>query len=73
MLILSEWREKEKPLFVLQSVHEVEERRLETMLVTLHSQANQLNLVSVFYNGGGGGGSPQKGGGGGGGGTPTEK
>ncbi|KAJ7358757.1 hypothetical protein OS493_021533 [Desmophyllum pertusum] len=39
-----EWREKEKPLFVLQSVHEVEERRLETMLVTLHSQANQLNL-----------------------------
>ena len=44
---LAEWKEKEKPLFVLQSIREVEERRLEIMMVTLHSPANQLNLVSV--------------------------
>jgi len=42
-----EWEETETPLLVLQSVGEVEERRLETMLVTLHSQAYQLNLVSA--------------------------
>lgn len=39
-----EWKETEKPLLVLQTVGEVEERRLETMLVTLHSQAHHLNL-----------------------------
>ena len=46
-LFLPEWKETEKPLLVLQSVGEVEERRLETMLVTLHSEAYQLNLVSA--------------------------
>ena len=42
-----EWKEKEKSSLVLQSVLEVEERRLQVMLVTLHSQAYQLNLVSL--------------------------
>ena len=45
---LPEWKEKEKPLFVLQSVREVDEKRLEIMLVTLHSQAFHLNLVSII-------------------------
>lgn len=42
-----EWKEKEKSSLVLQSVLEVEERRIQVMLVTLHSQAYQLNLVSL--------------------------
>ena len=42
-----EWKEKEKSSLVLQSVLEVEERRLQVILVTLHSQAYQLNLVSL--------------------------
>lgn len=42
-----EWKEKEKSSLVLQSVLEVEERRLQVMLVTLHSQAYQLNLVGL--------------------------
>ena len=42
-----EWKEKEKSSLVLQSVLEVEERRLQVMLVTLHSQAYQLNQVSL--------------------------
>ena len=42
-----EWKEKEKSSLVLQSVLEAEERRLQVMLVTLHSQAYQLNLVSL--------------------------
>ena len=42
-----EWKEKEKSSLVLQSVLEVEERRLQVMLVTLHSQAYQLNLVRL--------------------------
>ena len=46
-LLLPEWKETENPLLVLQSIGEVEERRLETMLVTLHSQAQHLNLVSA--------------------------
>ena len=46
-LLLPEWKETEKPLLVLQSIGKVEERRLETMLVTLHSQAQHLNLVSA--------------------------
>ena len=44
-----EWKEKEKSSLVLQSVLEVEERRLQVMLVTLHSQAYQLNLVSLQF------------------------
>lgn len=43
-----EWKEKEKSSLVLQSVLEVEERRLQVMLVTLHSQAYQLNLDNFF-------------------------
>lgn len=42
-----EWKEKEKSSLVLQSVLEVEERRLQVILVTLHSQAYQLNQVSL--------------------------
>lgn len=39
---------QEKSSLVLQSVLEVEERRLQVMLVTLHSQAYQLNLDNFF-------------------------
>lgn len=44
-LFFPEWKETEKPLLVLQGVGEVEERRLEIMLVALHSQTHHLNLV----------------------------
>ena len=42
-----EWKETKRPLKVLHGIHEVEEMRVQILLVTLHSQTNHLNLVSI--------------------------
>lgn len=42
-----EWKETKRPLKVLHGIHEVEEMRVQVLLVTLHSQTNHLNLVSI--------------------------
>lgn len=42
-----EWKETKRPLKVLHGIHEVEEMRFQILLVTLHSQTNHLNLVSI--------------------------
>lgn len=42
-----EWKETKRPLKVLHGIHEVEEMRVQIVLVTLHSQTNHLNLVSI--------------------------
>lgn len=44
---LIEWKETRRPLKVLQGIHEVEEMRVQILLVTLRSQTNHLNLVSI--------------------------